>query len=287
MWFDILKVEDIDFDKDTPAMGQYSEGIDINNREEFNAFMNKLINDKMFSSKEPEMQDYIEEKIRINHHQINAHLTSKLGKKPTDKQLIDYITRVIMHEATHAGMGSEQDSMATHQAEYGAYTGQFPESSYIRLKEFLKHPATRRTMFPPELAAMIGIDPKTTYRTPDITEKVMEIVGYVDGITDPMPKNRETESIKEKLTRLELTARQEGKKLVRELPNFKSSDEVYSFMLDRYGNENKDIVDAIHTANGNEIPTQKAAMAVTTTSAPSMFNNKVIRRKKKKREDWA
>jgi hypothetical protein len=287
MWFNILKVEDIDFDKEIGAMGQYSEGIDINNRQEFNAFMNKLLNDKMFSSKDPEMKDYIEEKIRINHHQINGHLTAKLGHPPTDKQLIDYITRVIMHEATHAGMGSEQDSMAAHQAEYGAYTGQFPESTYIRLKEFLKHPATKRILFPPDLAAMMGIDPSTTYRTPDITQKVMEIVGFIDGVTDSMPNNSKTNSIKEELTRLEITARQQGRHLIREFPNFESAEEIYSFMLARYGNDNKDIVDAIHTANGNEIPTQKAAMAVTTTSSPSMFNNKVIRRKKKKREDWA
>lgn len=287
MWFDLLKVEDIDFDKDIDAMGQYGEGIDINNREEFNKFMNKLINDTMFSNKAPDIKDYIEETIRINHHKINEYLKSKLNKQPTDKQLIEFITRVIMHEATHAGMREEQDPMATHQAEYGAYVGQFPESSYIRLKEFVKHPQTKRFLFPPDLAAMLGIDPRTTTRTPDVIEKVQEMIGFVDGVTDEMPNNQKTLDLKERMTRLELTARQKGEPITRELPDFKSNDEFYFFMLDRYGNKNKDLVDAIHTANGQEVPTQKAAMAVTTTSAPSMFNNKAIRRKKKKKEDWA
>ena len=287
MWFDLLKVEDIDFDKDIDAMGQYGEGIDINNREEFNKFMNKLINDTMFSNKAPDIKDYIEETIRINHHKINEYLKSKLNKQPTDKQLIEFITRVIMHEATHAGMREEQDPMATHQAEYGAYVGQFPESSYIRLKEFVKHPQTKRFLFPPDLAAMLGIDPRTTTRTPDVIEKVQEMIGFVDGVTDEMPNNQKTLDLRERMTRLELTARQKGEPITRELPDFKSNDEFYFFMLDRYGNKNKDLVDAIHTANGQEVPTQKAAMAVTTTSAPSMFNNKAIRRKKKKKEDWA
>ena len=154
-WFDLLKV-DIDFDKEIGAMGQYSEGVDFESREEFGKFMDKLLSDMMFRGKSPDMKDFIKENIKINHQRINAFLKEKLGRQPTDKELIRYITRVIMHEGTHAGMGEEQDAMATHQAEYGAYTGQFPESTYIRLKEFVKlyFSVTKALPFSPFLFAI-------------------------------------------------------------------------------------------------------------------------------------
>jgi len=288
-WFDVLKVEDIDFSSKGTAMGTYSEGPDFDDEKQFEAFMRKLMMDKLFRDKNPEMKDLVKRKIRINHVKINEFLTEKLGKAPSEDQLINFITRVIMHEATHAGMGEEQDGMATHQAEYGAYTGQFPESSYLRLKEFVKHPATKRVLFPPELAAGLGFSPEdimnNLIRTPDIIVRVEEMIALIDGLTDELGgakgKNRE------RLTRLELTARQQGKAAVRDLPEFENTDEVYHYFIERYGKKNKDLIDAIHTSQGHEIPTKKAAMAVTTTSAPSMFNNKAIRRKKKKKEDWA
>lgn len=281
-WFDILKVK-IDFDKDTDAMGQYGEGISVSNREEFNELMNKVMSNMMMG-RSTEVKDLIEEEIKINHHRINDFLKEKLGRQPTDKELIQYITRVIMHEGTHAGMKEEQDSMATHQAEYGAYTGQFPESTYIRLKEFLKHPQTKRILFPPELAAMLGIDPRTTMRTPDIIEKVEEVLAYIDGITEDIPEGKQKENFKERLARLEMSSKTKGEPIPRFWDDM-DAKEYYQFSLKRYGNENKDLVDALARANGLEPSELKAAMAVTTTSAPSMFNNKVIRRKKRRRDD--
>jgi len=286
-WFDIIKVEDIDFDKDLEAFGQYSEGLDINSKEDFDRFMRKLLGDTIFRGRSPEMKDLVEEKIRINHVRIFEFIKEKLGRKPTEKEIINYITRVIMHEATHAGMGSEQDSMATHQAEYGAYVGQFPESTYLRLAEFVKHPATKRHLFPAELAAAIGIDPHKTYRSMDIVEKVEELLGYVNGVTADMSNGEEKDSTKEELTRLEIKARQEGKPLVREWPMHDSPEAFYRFSLERYGRENKELIDTLARANDIPIPDteEKMAGAVTTTSSPSMFNRKVIRGKKKRRDD--
>ena len=282
-WFDILKV-DIDFDKDIDAMGQYGEGISISNKQEFDKLVHRAMSNMMMG-RSTDIKDLIEENIKVNHHRINDFLKEKLGRQPTDKELIQYITRVIMHEGTHAGMKEEQDSMATHQAEYGAYTGQFPESSYIRLKEFVKHPQTKRMLFPPELAAMLGIDPKSVMRTPDIIEKVEELIAYIDGITEDIPEGKQKEQFRERLARLEMSAKTRGEPIPRFWDDM-DAREYYQFSLKRYGNENKDLVDALARANGLEPSELKAAMAVTTTSAPSMFNNKAIRRKKKK-EDWA
>ena len=283
-WFELLKV-DIDFDKEIGAMGQYGEGIGIESREDMDKFLEKLMRDMIFQSRSPDIKEYITENIKINHQRINAFLTEKLGRQPTDKELIQYITRVIMHEGTHAGMGEEQDSMATHQAEYGAYTGQFPESTYIRLKEFLKHPATKRILFPPEMAAMLGVNPKDVMRTPDIIQRVEELIAYIDGITEDIPAGNQRDDFRERIARLEMSARTKGEPEVRHWPH-QTAEEYYKFALDRYGNKNKDLIDALARANGFDPDEAKAAMAVTTTSAPSMFNNKAIRRKKKK-EDWA
>lgn len=282
-WFDLLKV-DIDFDKEIGAMGQYSEGVDFESREEFGKFMDKLLSDMMFRGKSPDMKDFIKENIKINHQRINAFLKEKLGRQPTDKELIRYITRVIMHEGTHAGMGEEQDAMATHQAEYGAYTGQFPESTYIRLKEFVKHPATKRMLFPPELAAMIGIDPSSAVRTPDIIERVEELIAYIDGITEDIPAGKQRDDFRERLARLEMSARTKGEPEVRHWPH-QNAEEYYRFSLNRYGNENKDLIDALARANGFYPDEAKAAMAVTTTSAPSLFNIRYSPKKKKKKRD--
>ncbi len=74
-WFDILKVEDIDFSNDGSSMGYYSEGPDFDNPEEFEAFMRKLMLDKLFRDKNPDMKDLVKRKIRINHVKINEFLT--------------------------------------------------------------------------------------------------------------------------------------------------------------------------------------------------------------------
>ena len=90
MWFDILKVEDIDFSNEGSAMGYYSEGPDFENEQEFEAFMRKLMMDKVFRDKEPTMKDLVKRKIRINHVKINEFLTEKFGKAPTENQLITF-----------------------------------------------------------------------------------------------------------------------------------------------------------------------------------------------------
>lgn len=282
MWFSLLKV-DIDFDENIQALGQYSEGIKGESESEARSLIGRMLLAAQFG-REYSIKDLIEQKIRINHKAIFKHLNEKLGRKPTESEVVAYVIRVIMHEGTHAGMGSEQDSMAAHQAEYGAYTGQFPESSYMRLRAYLKHPATRTYLFDPNLGQALGIPINELVRTPDITQKVQEFLGYIDGVTEDITRNRD--KIKERLTRLELTARQKGEPMAREWPQF-SPKEFYNFMLERYGQNNKDLVDTIASANGLNIEdAQKMSGAVTTTSAPSMFNNKAInRRRKKKRKD--
>lgn len=279
-WFDLLKV-DIDFDKDIEAFGQYAEGIDISNEKELDNFMTKLMMIGAFTGKPPDIKEFVKENIKINHARIHDYLKQKLERKPTEEELITFITRTIMHEGTHAAMREEQDSMAEHQAEYGAFTGQFPESTFLRLKQFVLHPATKRVLFPPQLLAMIGIDPNSAMRTPDIIEKVQELIAYIEGITEEIPKGKQKDEFQERLARLEMTSKTKGEPIPRFWDNM-SPKEYYEFSLRRYGNENKDLVDALARANGLEPSELKAAMAVTTTTAPSMFNRKVIRRKKRR-----
>ena len=258
-WFDIIKVEDIDFDNAIEAFGVYmAESKELEMDDVFNI---------LFSGENLKFKDAVDESIRINPALSYNYLKDKLEREPTDKDISNFIIRIIMHEGTHAGMGEEQLSMAPHQKEYGAYTGQFPESTYLRLKSFLQHPEARTSYFPPSLIELLGVQGMHTPRT---TEKVENIITFVDGITRGLSDDKLTGEIKEKLVRLEITARQAGKPEISEV-NFDNIAE----MSKRYGDKEFDalydmIQEALEKVKGSDL--EKITGAVSTSSAPALFN---------------
>ena len=289
-WFDLLKVVPIDFDKDIAAFGQFTEGaLELAQRQEDGEFIIDIMLDivdriKKEKGRSPVLADLIEGEIKINPWKIYGFLQDKLGKEPTEKQIRDYIVRVIMHEATHAGMKEEQDSMTNVQAEYGAFAGQFPESTYLRIKSLLNHPATEKQLLPDFLAAMMRVNP---YRTPETTKKLQEIIAFVDSMTKHIPSGKSQDKAKENLIRLEMMAITQGKDRVRMQPNFNSLEEALNYMGNRYGQENVKFIERLYSDEVPEDNEMKLASAggVSTTSSPAMFNNKVVRGRKKKRDD--
>ncbi len=283
-WFKIIKVEDVDFDKDVSAFGYYSEGP----HEIIDAFQKdpSLGQAKMLQivleafrqgNTSPELKDVISQRIRIGHHTIFNYLENKLGRMPNDKELIDFITRVLMHEGTHAAMGSEQDGMGTQQAEYGAYTGQFPESVYYRIKSFLKHPASETRLMPDDMAMAMGMGSETISRDTFSASRLKNIISFVEEITSYLPDNKARFNAREKLTRLERQAMTQGKDEIAMVRNY-----TIPMLVQRYGNDNREFISNLLQ---EETPTDiklASAGGVTTTSAPSMFN-KVI--KPRKEED--
>lgn len=288
-WFSLLKVEDIDFDKDIEAFGQYSQGPHeiIDGFEEGESQGRNRMRDIMLRAimrgRPPKAKDVVSERIRINHQAIYKYLVDKLQRKPTEKEITTFIKRVIMHEATHAGMGSEQDSMGMMQAEYGAYTGQFPESVYIRLKEILKHPASERHVLPMEIGAALGMEYSELKRDLPTAKKIEDILAYVDKITDYLPDGKTKKQAREKLTRLERQAMTQRKDEIAMVKNF-----TIPILVQRYGEENRAFISNILQQETPDDIKLASAGGVTTTSAPSMFGNKVVNaRKKKKRKEWA
>tara|TARA_R100001463_G_scaffold135271_1_gene198393 strand:- start:349 stop:1200 length:852 start_codon:yes stop_codon:yes gene_type:complete len=260
-WFDIIKVEDIDFDNAIEAFGMYmGESKKLELDEVFNI---------LFSGKNLTFKDAMHESIRINPALSYDYLKDKLEREPTDKDISDFIIRIIMHEGTHAGMAEEQFSMTSAQEEYGAFVGQFPESTYLRLKTFLMHPQARTSYFPPSLTNILGVKGMHTPRT---TEMVETIIAFVDGITRGLSDDKLTGEIKEKLARLEITARQAGKPEISEI-NFNDIEE----MKNRYGAKEFDalydmIQEALEKVKGSDL--EKITGAVSTSSAPALFNVK-------------
>ena len=278
-WFDILKVEDIDFDKDTVGFGHYgmsSKQVDAG----------KLL-DMAMQGKRPELKDLIDEEIRINHKNIYLYLKSKLKREPTDREIQEYVVRAIMHEATHAGMGFDQLNMDDAAKEYGAFTGQFPDNIFYRLKTYLDHPAIERQLIHPQLEMMLGIKGRVGKESVEETKK---FVAFAEVLTDNLNVNNETkDKIKNKLARLEVTARTQKPR------------ETFSDMIDplrvstwvkRYGAEHKEFFDKLYaySMHRNNNPTfsdeeLKMVGAVSTTSAPAMFNKVVRGRKKRRKKD--
>ena len=289
-WFDLLKVVPIDFDKDIAAFGQFGEGpIELAERQEQGediiSIMMDIVNRVVATKgRSPVLEDLLQEEIKINPWKIYGFLQEKLGKEPTEKQLEDFIVRVIMHEATHAGMKEEQDSMTAAQAEYGAFTGQFPKSPYLRINSLLNHPATEKQLLPDFVAAVMRVSP---YRTPETTKKLQQIIGFVDSMTAHIPSGKSQDKAKENLIRLEMMAITQGKNRVAMQPNFGSLEEALNYMANRYGQENVKFIERLYK---DEVPEDNemklaSAGAVSTTSSPAMFNNKVVRGRKKKRDD--
>jgi len=275
-WFDILKV-DIDFDKDSTGFGAYSMEMDEN--VDLAAIDRKIQRGDVVGIK-----DFLKEKITINHKAAYDYLLDRFGREPKDKELIQFITRVIMHEGTHAGMGTEQMSFADHQSEYGAMTGQFPQDTYLRLKNYIQHPATAQQYLPPFLAQMMGLTDNGR-ETFDNSRRVKDILVFIDSMVDELPKKTK-ELAREKLARLEVLARKDkSKKDIRDV-DIRS----ITALIDRYGGKHArflyKLARSVNEEEGIEFTDEelKMAGAVTTTSAPAMFN-KVVRGRKKREDE--
>ena len=277
-WFDVIKVEDIAFydaklDDAVEGFGYYSMGVGLDS-EGLNALMAMRAGNKL-----PKLENFLKEKIRINHKNVYAYLKERFGKEPNEEQITNYIIRVIMHEGTHAGMGLEQLNMTERQTEYGAMVGQFPENTYYRIKTFLQHPAAEGDrLIPKFISEMFNLKP---YAYSPMIDKLKNMMVFIDAITDDM-KEPLKEEVREKLARLELKAIQDKKKpLLRET---EITDPVE--LLRRYGSENRELIEQIFTKENHNLDgnTEKMTGAVTTTSAPAMFN-KVVRGRKKRRDE--
>ena len=279
-WQKILKVEDIDFDGAIEGFGHYAMAVSHPTPER----MAELLFFGSQTGKAPALKDFIEEEIRINHK--NVYLKQRNEREPTEKEITEFIIRTIMHESTHAAMGFEQQAMADHQREYGAFTGQFPNETYYRLKSFIMHPATEPRLLHPMLEQLLEI--QGTIKI-DAVEKVKDIVSWVDYLTEGLPKDK-AEEYKEKFARLEIQARGQGKRLIRD---FRPKSVDKEFLVDRYGEEHRDFLTQFgkeRFPTGRIGPTdferaEKMAGTVTTASAPAMFNKVVRGRKKKKKRD--
>ena len=275
----ILKVEDIDFDGAIEGFGHYSMAVSHPTPER----MAELLFFGSQTGKAPALKDFIEEEIRINHKNVYEYLKQRNEREPTEKEITEFIIRTIMHEATHAAMGFEQQAMAEHQREYGAFTGQFPNETYYRLKSFIMHPATEPRLLHPMLEQLLEI--QGTIKI-DAVDKVKDIIGWVDYLTEGLPKDK-AEEYKEKFARLEIQARGQGKKLVRD---FRPKSVDKEFLVDRYGEEHRDFLtkfgkERFPTGRTDVERAEKMAGTVTTTSAPAMFNKVVRGRKKRKKRD--
>lgn len=274
-WFNILKV-DIEFDKDSEAFGAYSMQVD-------SSVDFEDIRERIRRGDRLGIKDFLKEKITINHKTAYEYLKHRLGREPTDKELMLYITRIIMHEGTHAGMGEEQMSFAAHQSEYGAMTGQFPQDTYLRLKNYLEHPATGQRYLPPFVARVLELQDGGRQEFNN-TRKVRDIVAFIDSMVDNLPK-KEKMLAREKLARLEVLARK-NKKDIREVDIRNLRD-----LVDRYGIEHKmfifKLARSVNEEEGIEFTDDELKMsgAVTTTSSPAMFNKVVRGRKKREDED--
>lgn len=202
MWWDILKV-DIDFSDEPKGMGHYE------------------------SWGEP-LQDM--SNIKINHKKIYDFVKTKLGREPTEKELMEYVKRVIMHESTHAAHDAADEEFYWHpnqKKEYVAYMGMFPENPYVALKEFLEHPDTIEQDFN-KFAYMLGLSQELTHK--EMPAKIARLINYVN-------RWAKTHRQKNKLTRLELLARKELKDWNKD--KFPQSAKQ---MLARYGQKHRKFI---------------------------------------------
>jgi len=274
-WLDILKVDDIDFDKDLQAFGAYS----FENKHDTPASLMSMMMNAMMTGKAPELKDLVDEKIRINHQGIYRYLKQKLEREPTEKEIMEFVIRTIMHEGTHAGMGTEQFPMSNSASEYGAIVGQFPDNTYYRLKTYLKHPDSQ-TRILPRVLGEIGV--KTTVSKEPV-EEVKVIIGFIDGLTSDIKNKAHQDKAKEKLARMEITARTHKKN--QKLRDIDPAD--IEDLVGRYGEKHRKFLSKVLRSVGRDVEFDdselKMAATVTTSSAPAMFN-KVVRGRKKRRD---
>jgi len=278
-WFDILKVEDIDFDSSIRGFGHYGiSGKPINTSEMFRMIM---------AGKKPKLKEMVDEEIRINHHEIYRYLRRKLDRQPTEREITEFVIRAIMHEATHAGMGFDQLPMDDAAKEYGAFTGQFPDNIFYRLRSYIEHPATKTQVIPPALEMMLGLDGQVGKES---LAEITKFLAWAEVITDNINVDTPTkDKIKNKLARLEVTARTQNP--ADTFSDIINPDDINSW-IERYGEENRKFFEKIEAYN--KFPNNSASFsdeelkmvgAVTTGSAPAMFNKVVRGRKKRRKKD--
>lgn len=279
-WFGIIKVEDIDFELDNQKRG-------------FGYFKFEPISpDKLgdlLDKPNKTVLDFLEKKIRINPANIYSYLKERLGKEPTDKQIMEWVKRTIMHEAIHGGMAEEQFEMAEQQTEYAAFTGQFPESTYLRIKQYLQHPATRENIIEPIAAMMMNLEDMGSYQK-NSTRVLREVMTFVDSMTDEIKNKKEKEEARELLTRLEVLARKAGKPHIREV-----DVEDIKVLIDRYGEKFKDVIMEMfrsiigYDAKGTDFSRERAKdfgkQATTVMSTTAGFESRPIYGKKKEEEE--
>ena len=189
-WFDILKV-DIDYEAEThtapQGYGHY--------------WKRRVVNWPEYMKRLEAGEDVPLEGIKINHHKIYQGLKRDLDREPTEDELIEYIKRIIMHEAGHAGHDKadpEFDDRPIEQTEYIAYMAMFPESTYLALKNYLKHP---KTMKEPKNRALHALGLSSEGREfKESADIIRKLILYVNR----WAKNSKD---KEKLTRIELAHR--------------------------------------------------------------------------------
>ncbi len=278
-WFDILKVEDIDFDGDIQGFGHYGMSM--------KPFTPSELFDKVMQGKAPALEELIQEEIRINHKKIYEYLKNKLEREPTEREIQEFVIRAIMHEATHAGMRLDQLPMDDAAREYGAFTGQFPDNIFYRIRSYLEHPAARTRFIPPMLASILNV--RGTAEKESIDDLV-KFVAWAEVLTDSLNVNTGIkDKIKNKLAKLEVTARTQKP---RETFSAVIDPDNINTWLKRYGQEHKDFFEKLKAAgkfpnnsitfNDSEL---KMTGAVSTTSAPAMFNKVVRGRKKRRKKD--
>ena len=137
-------------------------------------------------------------------------------------------------------MKEEQFEMADQQTEYGAFTGQFPESTYLRIKQYLQHPTTREQLMDEKTARRLGLPMIGGTRgmfEKNSTRVLREIITFVDSLTDEMKNRKEKEEARELLTRLEVLARKAGKPHIREV-----DVQDVRVLIDRYGKKFEDVL---------------------------------------------
>jgi len=165
--------------------------------------------------------------IKINHKKIYNHLWERLGREPTDKELQEYIKRVIMHEGTHAAHDAADDDFhgrPNEQKEYLAYIGMFPNNPYLALKEFLEHPDSIKPGN--SLLSVLGLD--VEYK--EAPAKIARMLYYVDRFA-------KTSRQKNKLLKLELAARKNLKDW-----NRMKFPQSASQMIGRYGQRHRKFI---------------------------------------------
>ena len=185
-WFDILKV-DIDFDKDIRGLGQYAR--------------RRLVSLEEILESEKTGEEIPMEEIKINHKKIYSHLRERLNREPTEDELIEFIKRIIMHEAGHAGHADadpEFSNRPKQETEYVAYMFMFPDSVYLALRSYLKHPQTKKDINRKLLSDLGFYYGQVDFKKE--SETIRKLLNYVDRFA-------KTSKDKEQLIRIELAHR--------------------------------------------------------------------------------